>query len=275
MTDEYRDFLKQELDRRVLRNSSYSLRSFARDLAMPVSKLSELLNGRQRLSQAYAKKILPRLKWPTVQEKIFIASVELSLARTPSEKRQKTAALNALKFDSGVIHAGPRDLENTPYHFAVKSLIAIEPMTRTKNIVEKFGISKELATRILKDLKSSGQIEKDGQGWRPSTLNTRFHVTNESDQDRRRKMLAYRKAVYDLIMHELEFGETDPVRRLMSDIVFNIPSRHFPKLKEKLIQMKSDLLQYCDQHPEADDVYLFSLSFFPFSKKQNGETSKT
>lgn len=53
----YRFFLKRELNARKARNAAYSLRSFARDLEMPSSKLSEVLNSKCGLSQKSAEKL--------------------------------------------------------------------------------------------------------------------------------------------------------------------------------------------------------------------------
>ncbi len=59
---DYRDILKNELERRMNANPRYSLRAFARDLLTPASRLSEVLNGRRGLSEASADRIVRRLK---------------------------------------------------------------------------------------------------------------------------------------------------------------------------------------------------------------------
>ncbi len=271
MSDDFRVILKDELSRRVLRNSSYTLRSFARDLGMPISKLSEMLNGRQGLSRAYAKAIVEKLKLPALKEKLFLASVDVHLSRTPATRQKSLMVLNSIKFDSSVV---PLDAETsqklTPFHFAVKCFLEIDNSAeQEKNISQRFGFSPQQTEIFLKDLELLQQIKKVGVIWKINAPDTRDVIGKESTAEIRRKVLNYRKACYDLILHEIEFGEPEPARRLLSDIVLTVPSSKLPHLKEMLQQMKSNLMSYCEGHPETDDVYLFSTVFFPFSKKRS------
>ncbi len=48
----YREFLASELANRKARNDSYSLRAMARDLEVPVSRLSTIINGRSNFTEA-------------------------------------------------------------------------------------------------------------------------------------------------------------------------------------------------------------------------------
>jgi hypothetical protein len=49
---DYRAFLKSELEERMEKNSSYSLRAFARDLTVSPQMLSLVLNGKKTTSLA-------------------------------------------------------------------------------------------------------------------------------------------------------------------------------------------------------------------------------
>jgi transcriptional regulator with XRE-family HTH domain len=56
-----RDYLAQELLRRKERNPSYSLRSFARDLRLSPSCVSEILNNKRSPSPKNVRKIAEKL----------------------------------------------------------------------------------------------------------------------------------------------------------------------------------------------------------------------
>ncbi len=60
--DDYRDILKQELSKRQKNNPSYSLRAFGRDIELAPSKLSEIISGKQGMSQASGKKVVEKLR---------------------------------------------------------------------------------------------------------------------------------------------------------------------------------------------------------------------
>lgn len=269
---EYRVFIKDELEKRIFRNSNYSMRAFARDLEIPVSKLSEMLNGKQRLSRSYAKKIAEKLKLSAAQEKVFLASVELDLSRTPTAQRRALTALHAAQFESMVADLKPEQVASleTPHHFAVKCFLEIERSTsQAKNIAQRLGLSPAQITRIFCDLEKTQQIVKVNNIWELLSPNTRFMTNKDNRQFQKSKLLMYRKACYNLILDEIEFGKTSPTERLLTDIILTVPSTEFSKLKEMLNQMKSDLMNYCDKHPQTNDVYCFSLSFLPFPTKRS------
>lgn len=56
-----RDHLRSELSRRQARNPLYSLRAFARDLAIDHSTLSQILRGRRRLTPRSVRRLGPKL----------------------------------------------------------------------------------------------------------------------------------------------------------------------------------------------------------------------
>ena len=63
--EDFRAFLKDELERRASKNPSYSLRAFARDLGLTNSHLSMTLSGRKRISVDTAEQIAGRLNLET------------------------------------------------------------------------------------------------------------------------------------------------------------------------------------------------------------------
>lgn len=88
MTASYRDILKRELSTRQQINPRYSLRSFARDLAMPASKLSQTLSGKCGISPTRASRIAQRLRFSKEETAFFIDLVSAEHSRSPSIKRQ-------------------------------------------------------------------------------------------------------------------------------------------------------------------------------------------
>src|SRR5690348_3475297 len=58
----YRTLLKNELEQRVTRNSSYSLRAFARDMNLSPQMLSLVLSGKKNISQEIAGNMIEGLE---------------------------------------------------------------------------------------------------------------------------------------------------------------------------------------------------------------------
>ncbi len=63
--NDFRVFLKDELQRRASKNPAYSLRAFARDIGLTNSHLSMTLSGRKRISPETAENVAFRMNLNT------------------------------------------------------------------------------------------------------------------------------------------------------------------------------------------------------------------
>ena len=64
MLENFHDYtllLKDELQKRKEKNRSYSLRAFARDLGIGATSLSDLFNGKRKLSPKNVTKVMDKL----------------------------------------------------------------------------------------------------------------------------------------------------------------------------------------------------------------------
>jgi uncharacterized protein (TIGR02147 family) len=77
----YQSILSNELMSRKSKNSSYSGRSFARDLGISQSFLTLVLNKKRKLGNDRALLICEKLKLKPSQKKLFVKLVRLELAR--------------------------------------------------------------------------------------------------------------------------------------------------------------------------------------------------
>ncbi|MBO9666790.1 MAG: DUF4423 domain-containing protein [Bdellovibrio sp.] len=94
MMHNYREFILRELERRQKRNPSYSLRAFARDLEMPSSRLSEILNRKMGLSEARAMALAEKLNLEASEKEFFI---DLALSEHARSAVMKDMALRRVK----------------------------------------------------------------------------------------------------------------------------------------------------------------------------------
>ena len=83
----YQSILKNELLSRRRKNSSYSIRSFARDLDISQSFLTQVLNQTRKLGDEKAIRISDSLKLSSAQKRLFVNLVRLELTRDPSSQK--------------------------------------------------------------------------------------------------------------------------------------------------------------------------------------------
>jgi len=78
----YIDFLKHQLELRLAKNQSYSLRAFARDLGLSASRLSEVLKKKKGLSINAAFLLTEKLGLTSKEKELFFLSVEALHSRS-------------------------------------------------------------------------------------------------------------------------------------------------------------------------------------------------
>lgn len=83
----YQSILQNELLARRRKNPSYSVRSFARDLDLSSSFLTQILNQKRKLSDEKAVLIAEKLKLKPSQRKIFVNLVRLDLTRDERSRK--------------------------------------------------------------------------------------------------------------------------------------------------------------------------------------------
>ena len=92
----YQTVLRDELEYRKSRNPGYSLRAFARDLAMAPSSLTEVLGGFKGVSLAKARKLARRLGLREDLREAFVLSARAQHARAVVDRETARKQLEEL-----------------------------------------------------------------------------------------------------------------------------------------------------------------------------------
>src|SRR5690349_9921621 len=84
----YREYLRDELAKRLASNPQYSLRAMAKSLGIGSSTLSEVLSGRTNISVSNARKIGGHLKLKSKEINYFCDLVQYSSEKDSEAKEQ-------------------------------------------------------------------------------------------------------------------------------------------------------------------------------------------
>jgi uncharacterized protein (TIGR02147 family) len=160
---DYRDILKNELERRANANPRYSLRAFARDLATPPSRLSEILNGRRGLSEDGAARIARKLKLAGLVKDSFLTSVAALHGR--SAARREVAARRFAEVSGKIDELGRKAAFSKVivgwYHGAVQHAVRLRDFQpEARWIARRIGILEAQATAALRYLQRLGHLEE-------------------------------------------------------------------------------------------------------------------
>jgi len=262
-TESFRDYLKRELEVRMSRNSSYSLRAFARDLKMGHARLSELLSGKKGLSNESAFQIAESLHLNRFEREAFLDQVELECsrnerlrerARTRIEERKK---MNA---DRAVLNLDQFKLISDWYHFALLALMEFPDYREDVSwISNELGITAFQAEQALERLARLGLIEtRDGRSYPvKDSVATPDGIASE----------AIRKAHQQLLQKAMDALVLVPVQeRDFYSYILPIHTKDMPEISTKLRGFFQGLFEEYSKRPAVDRVVSLSSQLVPLTK---------
>lgn len=262
----YRQFLERELEARQRKNSSYSLRAFARDLEMPPSKLSEVLRGLRGVSRQTARNIVQKIGLSESEGVIFMNLVDFHQSKN---KRIQEAAREELRRLSAADEYGELSLERFKiiadwYHFAILELTEIDGFESHPSwIAGRLGISTKEAEAAIARLEDFGLLERTRSGGLKQThrnLATPSGIPSREIREHHSQILA--KA--DAALTNVEVAERD-----FSAITLAFHSEQMPEIRRELKAMRRRIGKVAQNSQKKDRVYCFSIQFFPMDKKDS------
>lgn len=173
------ELLIQEIAKRKLTNSRYSLRAFAKFLGIAPSTLSRILSNHQELSISGSKKIMRKLKFTEEQKIVFISSVAEEKKRRAIQNLSKGIESINTSHDFGfslesVVNMAINDLADACIINILKTDNTLVVHAKHKeelfrNFYEQIRAVKDIATElcqnsepclITRDQEKSGVLEK-------------------------------------------------------------------------------------------------------------------
>lgn len=261
----YREFLRDQLDERCSRNARYSLRAFARDLGLSPARLSELLSGKQGLSLAWAKRISRRLDLSERETERFCDLVESQHARSPA--RRKSAVLRLAHAQATPALRLQLDAFRTVaewYPFAILELVSVKGFESTPRwIAKRLGITVSQAESAIERLIRLEQLERDPRGNLRAVHDSTFTVSgvpSDAIKDFHRRILE--KA-------SLAIGEQAVAERDFSSSCIAIARDQVPEAQRLLAELRRRFWQALETDRPKEAVYCLSTAFFRLDQKES------
>lgn len=262
--------LREELDRRTRINTSYSLRSFAKQLDIDASLLSKILQGSRPLSMANAVKIMERIQLNPDEKNLFWQSLikvrEESVKFDPYAQIQaKTPSLNEGKLLDQELF----QMIAEPHHYMIVELTRVKSFQgNVPWISEILGMPKEEVKAAIDRLIKVGLLQVEGKkiSRAPGRHTTKDKtITAPAFKYHQRKILE--KAILALDNVPLE-------KRNQSSMTIAINPAKIP-LAKKMIQDFVDQLSDVLEAGPLEEVYQMSFSLFPLTQVEKDATAET
>lgn len=164
----YRNILKLELEKRLSKNPSYSLRAFARDLKLDASRLSAILKGKHGLSRDKALFIAGNLGLSINEKEHFADLVDTEHARSKTKKMIAKTKIEQRKLNPKTsLTLDAFQIISDWYHYAILELIATKNFKPdVKWVAKTLGLQVILVEAAIERLKRLELLEiKDDGTW--------------------------------------------------------------------------------------------------------------
>lgn len=257
------ELLGKEFSRRKQRNTSYSLRAFARDLRISPSRLSEVLSGHEGLSEKTVDGIAETLAKKPLERK-FIKDLVLAefsrnqkvreAARERVDEARKAESFRRLKEDQFRVIADW-------YHGAILELIQVKGFQDDPRwIGRKLGIAASTASAALARLQNSGLIERGPQGWiaRPEAYSAFSEMPSGAIR---------RFHLQILSLHADSLREDPMPERLFLSMILAIPRSRLQEFQDEMNKFATQFWQKIEHEPK-DDLYSLSLQLCPVRNRR-------
>ncbi len=270
MANEVIQIFTEKFKERVHANSSYSLRSFARDLKVSPSTLSEFFNGRKGISKKLALQLIERLNLPDWERVYFEQLVQVECTRDLKLKKQAKLKLDLFKRENKFQLIQNKALKalTSWVELAILELTYIKDFQpNTKWIAKKLSVPEvtvELSTKRLIEAKLL-EIDSKTEKWMDVSplLTTTDGIPSESIRN-------FHRSVLNLALKKLD--NTDINSRTVKTVVLSVSEKNKDEVKKILDEAINKIAELGDRKsPDCNDVICFSGQIFSLLNKENSK----
>lgn len=258
------ELLGVEFSRRKQRNTSYSLRAFARDLRLSPSRLSEVLNGKEGLSEKTVDVIASTLTKKSV-ERGYIKDLVLAefsrnskvreSAKIRVDEMRKAESLRRLREDQFRVISDW-------YHSAILELVHLPDFNEEPEwIAQRLGIPAVTASKALFRLHNLGLLSRQADGkWiaKPEAYSAFSEMPSA----------AIRKFHHQILNMHSDSLREDPMHdRQFLSMILSIPRSRLEEFKTEMNKFATQFWQKIENEPK-DDLYSLSLQLCPVRNRR-------
>ena len=239
----FKVFLESELERRQSRNSSYSLRSFAKFLEIDAPTLSKVLNGKKVIGE----KLITRLS-----EKLGRSSNNFLCNGKSSEEN----------FSFNLLTKDQAQYLSQWYYYAILEVIELDDFQYDyKWISKRLNIPYKQVQIAITRMIRLGFLEERSNHLIDKTSGKTTNISSELSSSSRRE---HQKGILELAIDALE--DTSPCLRDQSSMTVSINTDDVPEAKALIKQFRRDMSKFLNNSKNKDQVYNLGISFYPVTK---------
>lgn len=259
----YRRKLLETLAERQRRNTSYSLRAFARFLGVQPPTLSAILNGKRNLPAKQAALISERLGLTPIEKQKFMSSVtgaKLSLREFMSAQ---VAAFDAHTLEEELHHRIIAEWE----HYAILSLIDTKGFkSDPKHIAQRLGITPLRAASCIENLKQAKLVAQT-----KTLRKSHEHLRTTDDVSSTALRQSHKE---ELDMAKAKLDETALELRDYSSMTVALNLEKISEAKELIKRFRREFATLVEKDSQKNEVYQLCVQLFPLTRSKKNAVQK-
>lgn len=261
------EILRDVLARKMSKNSSFSLRAFARDLGVSHTYLSLVLNGKKSLSMKKVIQFTQLLQLDARESDLFMKAGALESQGRIAQKVKTGPVLSKKKAKQEELKYFELEVDRFRmlsdwYH------IPIMELTYTKDfqndaawIARRLSISPEQARNAIARLKRLGLLEECGG--KLSKTNAQLAIVPKGFE---KAVRDYHRQMIQKASDAIESGNAeDYAARDITGSTISIDPAKIPEAKRKIAAFRRSLLKFLSDG-ESSEVYQLNVQFFGVSR---------
>jgi transcriptional regulator with XRE-family HTH domain len=240
-TQDFRLLLQQEFVRRCRKNESYSLRSYAKSLAIEPSPLSAILRGKRPITEKTKTRLGLALGLGLEDLKKFSAS------SSKSEFQQ-------LDLDNYAVISDW-------YHYAILELIRLKTFCpNSAYVAKKLNISQTEAHIAIERLQRIGllEIKKNGKWVDTSANGLATNINEDLTSQAARKL---QRQIHEKAIEALETLPTSV--RSHTSMTMAIHPDDLPEAKEMIKKFRRELCAHFEKNGKPKEIYHLGVALYP------------
>lgn len=261
-----REYLLFEHELRKTRRPSYSMRAFARDLAVSPSSLNDFLRGRVGMSRDRIDRIAGQLKWSPLRTEHFIDLIQAKFDKDTGV-RQNSGAKIKIRLKEGAYGLSVDSFKviSDWYHLVIRELCEVVDNLSIQRIAKELALPHLVVAKAVKRLIKLGLLTETEQGLKPTDSGS--HVGDEAPSE---AIVEFHTQILELAQKALKEIPYD--QRECHSLIFSVRKEDVPKLHADL---KKSIMQIASRYAYAekrDVIQALSLQVFPLWEEKKHET---
>jgi uncharacterized protein (TIGR02147 family) len=268
---DYRDLLREKLNKRISLNAKYSLRAFARDLKISPGQLSLVLTGQKGISAEKAAQVFSAVGLDSEERKSYLLQVLKEHARSSKKRAHAEAQLRAI--DSGKnlrLTQDAFEIISEWYHFAILQCLSLQEIRKCTTTAQQM---KFISARLkLQDIQVKTAIERLLRLELIETKSQRFRVCRDTVIAAAGVPSAALRQFHTQILKKAIVAiENQTIEERYSDtVVLPILMQDFPEIRKDIARFQNNLMKKYGRvvQGDADQVYSLTQQFFKLTEQK-------